>query len=170
MKQRLAIGATLLSDPPVLILDEPTNGLDPQGIAEIRRVILQVAEQGKTILLASHILDEVQKVCTDFAVLKKGKKIYSGRVDDALNGVRVIEVASGKLDELAAHINEFRPTNNLEMEKDMLLVQLDENSALEDLHLFLIDRGIVLTHLALRKGSLEQKFLNILKESDGQTA
>lgn len=169
MKQRLAIGAALLSDPPVLILDEPTNGLDPQGIAEIRKLILQVAKQGKTILLASHILDEVQKVCTHFAVLKKGKKIYAGLVDEAISTNKSIEISSRNLEKLCAAVKEFKPLTQLEEEKDLLNLQLNNEADAHDLHTFLIERGIVLTHLAIRKSSLEQKFLDILEESDDQT-
>ncbi len=169
MKQRLAIGAALLSDPPVLILDEPTNGLDPQGIAEIRKLILQVAKEGKTILLASHILDEVQKVCTHFAVLKKGAEIYSGSVDEALNGSKTIEIASRDLTKLSIVVKEFRHLKSLVEEKDLLSLHLNDSADAHELNAFLIEKGIVLTHLAIRKSSLEQKFLDILEESDDQT-
>lgn len=169
MKQRLAIGAALLSDPSVLILDEPTNGLDPQGIAEIRKIILQVAKEGKTILLASHILDEVQKVCTHFAVLKKGTKIYSGSVDEALNGSSTIEISSKNLEQLTTTVKEFSPLKSMEEERDLLTLQLNNSANAYELNSFLIEKGIVLTHLAIRKNSLEQKFLNILAESDDQT-
>lgn len=168
MKQRLAIGAALLSDPPVMILDEPTNGLDPQGIAEIRRLILDIAANGKTILLASHILDEVQKVCTHFAVLKKGSKIYSGSVNEALNEKKSIEIAANNMSELTSAIQEFKHLVNLEEEKEMLSVQLNGAATTFDLNTFLVKKGIILTHLAERKGSLEQKFLKILEEADDQ--
>jgi ABC-2 type transport system ATP-binding protein len=168
MKQRLAIGSALLSDPPVLILDEPTNGLDPQGIAEIRNVIKSVAAERKTILLASHILDEVQKVCTDFAVLKKGSMIYSGTVDEALNGNRIIELASGDNESLRHTLGDFGAVSKMETDRDMLLVQFKDGVGTVEVNRFLIDKGIVLSHLAIRKGSLEQKFLNILEESDAQ--
>ncbi len=168
MKQRLAIGAALLSDPPVLILDEPTNGLDPQGIAEMRKVIQMVAAQGKTILLASHILDEVQKVCTDFAVLKKGSMIYSGTVDDALNGNRMIELSSNNHEILKGALSEFNDVVKIEEEQDLLFVQFKDGISTMEVNQFLISRGIVLSHLAIRKGSLEQKFLTILEESDAQ--
>ncbi|MDZ7608658.1 MAG: ATP-binding cassette domain-containing protein [Cyclobacteriaceae bacterium] len=168
MKQRLAIGAALLSDPPVLILDEPTNGLDPQGIAEIRNVILQVASQGKTILLASHILDEVQKVCTHFSVLKKGSLIYSGTVDEALNGNRIFELASDNLDSLKVVLGEYNAVLKVEEERDCLSVQCRDDVGAMEINRFLISKGIVLSHLTKRKGSLEQKFLNILQESDAQ--
>jgi ABC-type multidrug transport system ATPase subunit len=169
MKQRLAIGAALLSDPSVLILDEPTNGLDPQGIAEIRQLILQVAKEGKTILLASHILDEVQKVCTHFAVLKKGTKIYSGSVEDALNGSNAIEISSIDLEKLTSTVKEFSPLKSIEKEKDFLTLHLHNSANTHELNSLLIEKGIVLTHLAIRKNSLEQKFLNILAESDDKT-
>ena len=80
MKQRLAIAATMLGDPEVLVLDEPANGLDPEGIAEIRELILDEAKRGKTIIMASHILDEVEKVCSHVVILKNGKCLASGRV------------------------------------------------------------------------------------------
>lgn len=169
MKQRLAIGGALLSDPPVLILDEPTNGLDPQGIAEIRNLILDVADQGKTILLASHILDEVQKVCTHFAVLKKGSKIYSGTVDEALNADKSIEIAAKDIIMLESAIKEFRHLKKMKVDRQQIILQLNGDSDTFDLNAFLIEKGIVLTHLAEKRGSLEQKFLKILEESDDQT-
>jgi ABC-2 type transport system ATP-binding protein len=78
MKQRLAIGAALLGDPDVLVFDEPTNGLDPVGIAEIRELIKELSKRGKTIIMASHLLDEVEKVCTHVAILKRGTLITAG--------------------------------------------------------------------------------------------
>ena len=169
MKQRLAIGGALLTDPQVLILDEPTNGLDPQGIAEIRNLILNVADQGKTILLASHILDEVQKVCTHFAVLKKGAKVYAGSVDEALNADNSVEIAAPDMEKLHEAVSGFRDLKMLESGKKMLTLRLNSNSTTYDLSAFLIEKGIVLTHLAEKKGSLEQKFLKILEESNDQT-
>jgi ABC-type multidrug transport system ATPase subunit len=169
MKQRLAIGGALLTDPQVLILDEPTNGLDPQGIAEIRNLILHVANQGKTILLASHILDEVQKVCTHFAVLKKGAKVYAGSVDEALNADKSVEIASPDMEKLQEVVSEFRDFKMLDSGKKLLTLRLNGNSTTYDLSAFLIEKGIVVTHLAEKKGSLEQKFLKILEESNDQT-
>ena len=91
MKQRLAIASALIANPQVLIFDEPTNGLDPQGIAEIRNLITTIAAQGKTIILASHLLDEVQKVCSHFAVMQQGKMLHSGSVNASLGGVAVLQ-------------------------------------------------------------------------------
>lgn len=166
MKQRLAIGSALLSDPPVLILDEPTNGLDPQGIAEIRELIIEIASNGKTILFASHMLDEVQKVCTHIAVLKLGKKVYDGTVEDAMNQNNKIELASKDMVGLKSALNKYNSLESIEVSADKVAVRLKEGNDSGDLNMFLIEKGIVLTHLAEKKSSLEQKFLRILEESN----
>ena len=100
MKQRLAIASALLNDPEILILDEPTNGLDPQGIHQIRQIIKDIAADGTTILLASHLLDEVEKVCSHVVVLRKGEKLYSGRVDEMINSHGFFELKTEKQSEL----------------------------------------------------------------------
>ena len=94
MKQRLAIGAALLGNPEVLLFDEPTNGLDPVGIAEIRELIKVLAKQGKTIIMASHLLDEVEKVCTHVAIMKRGKLLAAGPVNEVLANEDIVELAS----------------------------------------------------------------------------
>ncbi len=162
MKQRLAIASALLADPQVLILDEPTNGLDPQGIAEIRSLIEQIAQQGKTIILASHLLDEVQKVCTHFAVLKRGRRIYSGRVDEALSGTDTIEVAAADLEHLQQLAQQFPHTEQVQRENGLLRVRLQPEKNSADLNRFLIERGVVVSHLSQKTKSLEQQFLELL--------
>ena len=168
MKQRISIGAALLADPPVLILDEPTNGLDPIGIAEIRQLIRQVASQGKTIILASHILDEVQKVCSHFAVLRKGSLVYTGSVIDVLDHDKDIVLAADDMDLLKHTLSEFADMKHIVTEKDRITVSLNGSTGPTELHRFLIERGIVLSQLMVKKGSLEQKFLDILRESDAK--
>jgi ABC-2 type transport system ATP-binding protein len=163
MKQRLAIASALLSDPEILILDEPTNGLDPQGIAEIRELIIDIAKQGKTIILASHLLDEVQKVCTHFAVLKQGEKIFQGTVAESLMGNEGVELQAedmGNLEKVVGSFHAFvgMKTNNLER----LEVQLSQETPIQEFHQFLIEKGIVLTHLAYINKSLEKQFLQLL--------
>ncbi len=162
MKQRLAIASALLADPRVLILDEPTNGLDPQGIAEIRSLIEEIAQRGKTIILASHLLDEVQKVCTHFAVLKRGRRIYSGRVDEALSGTDTIEVAAADLEHLQQLAQQFPHTEQVQRENGLLRVRLHSEKNSADLNRFLIERGVVVSHLSQRTKSLEQQFLELL--------
>jgi ABC-type multidrug transport system ATPase subunit len=165
MKQRLAVASALLCDPQVMVLDEPTNGLDPQGIAEIRDVIRNASGKGKTVILASHLLDEVQKVCTHFAVLNFGQLIYSGKVDDVSKEQQVIEVGSpdtGKLEEI---LNKYPYIIKYNKEDDKIIVTLDTNKSVVDLSKYLISNKIILTHLVVQKKSLEQQFLDILKES-----
>jgi ABC-type multidrug transport system ATPase subunit len=165
MKQRLAVASALLCDPQVMVLDEPTNGLDPQGIAEIRDVIRNASGKGKTVILASHLLDEVQKVCTHFAVLNFGQLIYSGKVDDVSKEQQVIEVGSpdtGKLEEI---LNKYPYIIKYNKEDDKIIVTLDTNKSVVDLSKYLISNKIILIHLVVQKKSLEQQFLDILKES-----
>ncbi|WP_438988574.1 ABC transporter ATP-binding protein [Polaribacter sp.] len=165
MKQRLAIASALLNDPEILILDEPTNGLDPQGIHEIRQIIQKIASTGTTILLASHLLDEVEKVCSHVIVIKKGVKLYSGRVDDmtASNGLLELKVANNDaalLDELEKHPAILKVTK----EHETIIASLKDAISAEEINSYLFTKGIVLSHLVKRKPSLEQQFLDLTKK------
>lgn len=161
MKQRLAIASALLNDPTVLILDEPTNGLDPMGIAEIRELIKKIAADGRTIILASHLLDEVQKVCSHFAVLKKGNLVYTGPVEDVGSGSETVEVAADN-----ANLNElllaFTGTSSINRENASFQVSLREGFKARDLNQYLFEKGVIASHLVTRKKSLEKHFLEIL--------
>lgn len=162
MKQRLAIASALLNDPTVLILDEPTNGLDPMGIAEIREIIKKIATNGKTIILASHLLDEVQKVCTHFAILQRGSLIHSGPVDDVGKGTETVEVQAD-----AENLNEilmtFSGTSAISHENGLYHVSLRDGFQGKELNKFLFERNVIASHLVTKKKSLEQQFLEILK-------
>lgn len=161
MKQRLAIASALLNDPTVLILDEPTNGLDPMGIAEIRELIIKIAANGKTIILASHLLDEVQKVCTHFSVLKKGHLIYTGPVEMVGNGLETVEVfadTAGFHDLLIA----FSGASSIKRENGSFQVAMREGFHSEDLNRYLFEQGVVVSRLVTKKKSLEKQFLEIL--------
>ncbi len=164
MKQRLAIASALLNDPTVLILDEPTNGLDPMGIAEIRDLIQKIAANGKTIILASHLLDEVQKVCTHFSVLKKGNLVHTGPVGEVGNDGETVEVSVE-----TANLNEilmtFSGTSSIYRENGSYQVALREGFHSKDLNQFLFEKGVVASHLITKKKSLEKQFLEILAES-----
>jgi len=164
MKQRLAIASALVSDPIILILDEPTNGLDPMGIAEIREIIKRIANDGKTIILASHLLDEVQKVCTHFAVLKRGNLMHIGPVDDVGKGEEIVEVQAYH-DDLGVLLQEFIGSGIIKKENGVFQVMMKEGFHSKDLNRFLFDRGIVASHLATRKKSLEKQFLEILADA-----
>ncbi len=164
MKQRLAIASALVSDPIILILDEPTNGLDPMGIAEIREIIKKIAADGKTIILASHLLDEVQKVCTHFAVLKRGTLMHTGPVDDVGKGEELVEVQAYH-DDLGVLLQEFMGSASIKKENGLFQVMMKDGYHSKDLNRFLFDKGIVASHLATRKKSLEKQFLEILSDA-----
>lgn len=166
MKQRLAIASALLADPPVLILDEPTNGLDPQGIVEIRDLIKEIAAMGKTIILASHLLDEVQKVCTDFAVLQNGNKLFQGGVIESLSDQETIEVAASDLEMLKSAFSDFNGIENLTTDGDKLVLTTQNGITTSDINQFLFNKQIVATHLTKKSGSLEKQFLKILSEHE----
>lgn len=161
MKQRLAIASALLNDPTVLILDEPTNGLDPMGIAEIRGLIKRIASGGKTIILASHLLDEVQKVCTHFAVLRKGNLIYTGPVDAVGAGAETVEVSADTAD-LDKILLAFPGTASVARDNGFYRVTLREMYRGRDINRYLFEQGVSVDHLVARKKSLEQMFLEIL--------
>ncbi|MBL3658011.1 ABC transporter ATP-binding protein [Fulvivirga sediminis] len=166
MRQRLSIASALLCDPEVMILDEPTNGLDPQGIAEIRGLIQQIAKDGKTIILASHLLDEVQKVCSHFCVLKRGKLLHVGTVDEVTKGAELVEVMANNPALLEQALQQFKGVKNISKEEDKFIVTLSEGQSAADLNQFLFDQKLVATHLLTQRKSLEKQFLEVLAQSD----
>ncbi|MBM3403876.1 MAG: ABC transporter ATP-binding protein [Bacteroidetes bacterium] len=166
MKQRLSIAAALIGDPQIMILDEPTNGLDPQGISDIRELIKKINTRGITILLASHLLDEVQKVCTHVTVLQHGKKLFDGKVHDVLAIDDAIEVNADRPDMLRSVLEENENVNKVLTENKLLLVVTKPGYPVRSLHEYLISKGIIVTHLAVRKRSLEKHFLDLLKKEE----
>ncbi|WP_370391443.1 ABC transporter ATP-binding protein [uncultured Winogradskyella sp.] len=164
MKQRLAIASALLNDPEILILDEPTNGLDPQGIHQIRQIIKEIAANGTTILLASHLLDEVEKVCTHVVVLRKGEKLYSGRVDEMISSHGFFELKAEKQDELVALLNNHPNFGKVKVDGDLITGFLTEPMSAPEFNKLMFDKGIILSHLVKRKESLEEQFLQLTDE------
>ncbi len=162
MKQRLAIASALLCNPEVLILDEPTNGLDPQGIADVRNLIQYTSSKGTTIILASHLLDEVQKVCTHVAILKKGKLLFSGKVDEMLKSEKIIEISAEDLEALYKIMKNHPKVKSVNKENNLLTVTLSEDINMADLNNYLLNKGITLSHLSIKKKNLEKQFLEIL--------
>ena len=163
MKQRLAIASALLNDPEILILDEPTNGLDPQGIRQIRDIIRIIASQGTTILLASHLLDEVEKVCSDVVVLRKGEMLYQGSVHDMIENNSFFELKSDDKEQLKLALQNHPSIEKIEEEEGKVLVYLNQDIAAKDLNSYLFEQKIVLEHLVKRKNSLEEQFLELTK-------
>ena len=163
MKQRLAIASALLNDPEILILDEPTNGLDPQGIRQIRDIIRIIASQGTTILLASHLLDEVEKVCSHVVVLRKGEMLYQGSVHDMIENNSFFELKSDDKEQLKLALQNHPSVEKIEEEEGKVLVYLKQDIAAKELNSYLFEQKIVLEHLVKRKNSLEEQFLELTK-------
>jgi len=164
MKQRLAIASALLNDPEILILDEPTNGLDPQGIRQIRDIIREIAKQGTTILLASHLLDEVEKVCSHVVVLKKGTMLYCGSVNGMTASEGFFELDSDDNDKLKAVLVSHPSVAKIETQDNRMLVYLKAPLDAKELNQLIFDNYIVLTHLVKRNHSLEEQFLQITQQ------
>lgn len=168
MKQRLAIASALLNDPEVLILDEPTNGLDPQGIHEIREIIKNIAAKGTTILLASHLLDEVEKVCSHVIVIRNGIKLYDGRTDEMTSSFGFFDLKTeGDQEILKALLDKFEGISSIKDENDGLLTAtLNRDVSAAELNNYLFENKLVLSHLVKRKLSLEEQFLSLTNHNN----
>ena len=168
MKQRLAIASALIGSPEVLVLDEPTNGLDPQGIAEIRDLIIEIGRNGKTIIIASHILDEIEKICTHCAILKNGKLLRMGTIKEIIGNEEqtLIQIGSKDLLDLEKIVSEnpemsvYKKTE----ENSGLIIRVQKNTSAEQINQYFFDKGIVLNELIVYNESLENQFLDIIKE------
>jgi ABC-2 type transport system ATP-binding protein len=164
MKQRLAIASALLNDPEILILDEPTNGLDPQGIHQIRAIIKKIAALGTTILLASHLLDEVEKVCSHVVVLRKGEILYAGSVDGMAANEGFFELNAEDNLALIEALNKHSAIEKIVTEDSKVIVYLNQDLSASALNRYLFENGISLNHLVKRKNSLEEQFLELTKK------
>lgn len=161
MKQRLAIAAALLGNPKVLVLDEPTNGLDPAGIAEIRELIRRLSNEGITIIMASHLLDEVERVCTHVAILKQGTLLVQGSVNNVLNDEDQIEIAATDNNRLRDVLSVMNGVKDIKSYNGTLQVSFATAITPEQLNKYCFDNGIVLSQLLLKKKSLETKFMEL---------
>jgi ABC-2 type transport system ATP-binding protein len=165
MKQRLAIAGALLGDPQVLVFDEPTNGLDPVGIAEIRELIKELAQRGKTIIMASHLLDEVEKVCTHVAIMKKGTLLTAGAVDEVLANEDIVEVSSNDPEKLHSLLSTFPGFTNIKHDGKKIQLFFPVGTArLEEINRFCFEKGITLNMLLVKKKSLETKFFELTND------
>ena len=165
MKQRLAIASALLNDPEILILDEPTNGLDPQGIRQIRDIIKHIASLGTTILLASHLLDEVEKVCSHVLVLRKGQVLYSGKVDGMISNEGFFELQSDDLAVLKNALTNISSIDHFTEEDGKITAYLKSPLEANELNKLLVSQNIYLNHLVKRKHSLEEQFLELTSKN-----
>ncbi|MCB0349946.1 MAG: ABC transporter ATP-binding protein [Bdellovibrionales bacterium] len=165
MKQRLAMASALIGEPEVLVLDEPTNGLDAQAIAEVRETILAVSRSGKTILMASHILDEVEKICSHVLILQKGKAIAKGTISEVLAAENTFEFAADDMEALRKVLEQFSGCRNLRIVGQHYVADFDEKFTSAQLNKFMFDHGIYLNHLARQSHGLESQFLKLLGDN-----
>ncbi len=163
MKQRMSMASVLIGNSEVLVLDEPTNGLDPEGFAEVRNIIQSQAKEGKTIIIASHILDEIEKVCSHVAILKSGELIANGRVGELLSSDETVFIQSEKIDELMKILNDSELTSKVYMVENDLAVVLNTNYKSTDLSKFCFEKGFPLSKIVVKKQSLEDQFLELVK-------
>jgi ABC-2 type transport system ATP-binding protein len=162
MKQRLAIAAALLGNPDIIVLDEPTNGLDPVGILEIRELIKRLAKQGKTIIMASHLLDEVEKICTNVAILKNGKLITVGSVNEILSNEDLVEISSNNIDILNKNLQNYKGATTINKTGNLLQLSFAVGTAKpEEINQYCFNQGITLNHLSIKRKSLETKFFEL---------
>ncbi len=162
MKQRLAIASCMLGNPSVLIFDEPTNGLDPVGIAEIRELMKRISREGKTIIMASHLLDEVEKVCTDMAILKRGELVTSGKVNEILSNEDMVEVSAADNKILFEILNRMGNATKVTDENSVIKIFFPVGTAdLSAINAYCFDNGVSLNHLILKKKSLEARFFEL---------
>ncbi|MEF9480615.1 ATP-binding cassette domain-containing protein [Chryseobacterium sp. 1B4] len=168
MKQRLAIASAMLNNPEVLILDEPTNGLDPEGIIQIREIISDIAKQGITIIIASHLLDEIEKICSHVIVLKEGNSIYCGRVDEMTSNNGYFELKADNNTLLLNALNELQWFSSINQEGDLIKAQIRDDASISAsaMNQKLAEKGIYLSHLTKKKLSLESQFLELVKNTN----
>jgi ABC-2 type transport system ATP-binding protein len=165
MKQRLSIASAMLNQPEVLILDEPTNGLDPEGIIQIREIIKKIASSGTTIILASHLLDEVEKVCSHVIILKKGVSLYCGEVEGITNKNGYFILKSNDLITLKEELNKTGYFYEFEIDSGFVFAHLKEDIDGAELNQKLQQKGIILSHISKEKQTLEDQFLQLVKQN-----
>ena len=165
MKQRLAIAASLLGDPAVLVLDEPTNGLDPVGIAEIRGLIKELATKGHTVIMASHLLDEVEKVCDHVAILKRGQLIACGAVEEVLSAEDCLLLSAADQLLLTEKMGRYPGLVRMNATAEGLECYFAKGaSSAEKVNQYCFEQGMVLSQIWAKKKRLEEKFFELTSE------
>lgn len=165
MKQRLALASCLVGDPEVIVLDEPTNGLDPEGIIEVRELIRKIAGRGKTIIMASHMLDEVEKVCSHVAIMKRGQRLAVGPIGSILGGLLTVEVgcAEATMEELRKLLSKWSSGKLARGPGSFFVLELESGRGVEEINRLAHSQGIALNHLVAKQRSLESEFLEITR-------
>jgi ABC-2 type transport system ATP-binding protein len=169
MRQRLCIAMALLSDPELLILDEPTNGLDPEGIIEIRELIRSLGEEGKTIFLSSHLLHEVEQVCDHVAILNKGKVIAHGPVKELLRRSRMLRMRVSDTDAAVSMLMDIEWIKTIETDEDKVLFIEAPEDKYPDINERLVKKGIRVSEMTITEDTLEDFFLEVIDEGKGSS-
>ena len=160
MKQRLALAATMLSDPELIILDEPANGLDPQGMREIREIIRILADRGKTIFLSSHLLWEVERTCSHVAIVRKGRIVAKGTVADIVSEGTSAVLRADDEAALMAALESYPEVISVRQSEEGVIASLSSGD-LSSLNRYLTAQGIYVSHLAPHRQSLEEVFMDL---------
>jgi ABC-2 type transport system ATP-binding protein len=166
MRQRLGVARSLLADPELLILDEPTNGLDPAGMREFRDMIRGFVAEGRTVLLSSHLLDEVEKICDAVAIVDRGRVVMQGSIADlARGGEQTILIATSEEERALALLSESRAVSSAVAEADGIRVSLrtdiETQPAADEIGRRLVLAGLAIRRFEPARASLEQRFLEI---------
>lgn len=163
MRQRLAIGSALIGNPRVLVLDEPLNGLDPSGIREVRDLINQLASEGVTIIISSHILDEIEKVCTHLAFFKEGNLVDTQVLNDTTLGDHVRLQIQSTNESLQEVVRKWPFTSEANVVEEFLHVEIMRPGDAAALNTYLHEQGISLSHLVPLRDGVEKIFLDKTK-------
>ncbi len=163
MKQRLSLAAATLGDPELLILDEPTNGLDPEGMREIRELLVSFARSGRTIFISTHLLDEVEKICTHVAILKRGRLQRCGAVTDFTGAKVTFRLRAEDTEALLEAVTQYESARNVRRAGDSIHLDLLD-AAPASLNRYLTARGIYLSELTSQRQTLEEAFLAVTGE------
>ncbi len=164
MKQRLGIAIAMLGYPDVLIFDEPTNGLDPEAIATVRNLMVAAAASGRTIILASHILDEVEKICSHVVVLDHGRILDSGSLAKVVGAAKLLEISALQVGPLRSHLEKMTGVAIEHFESDIFTISFDSRWDVASINRALVEAGVQVNRLYLVGNSLEKKFLELLRE------
>jgi ABC-type multidrug transport system ATPase subunit len=157
MKQRLALAAAMLGDPEFLILDEPTNGLDPEGMREIRELILRLARSGRTILISTHLLDEVEKMCTHVAIINHGRLQRIGAVAELTGSSSCLRLSADSALPLFEAVSQYEFARNVRAKDGSVFLELIGGTP-SLLNRHLVARGIYVDELTSQRLTLEQAF------------
>jgi ABC-2 type transport system ATP-binding protein len=163
MKQRLAIAATLLGDPQLVILDEPANGLDPDGMREIRALITALGQGGKTVFVSSHLLNEVERTCTHVAILRKGRIVRQASVRDLLKTAMMVELRGPEPERLRAAAQAYPGATSVSVRDESVVVELQDDDT-ASLNRWLAGQGVFVSYLAPQRLSLEEAFIDLTRD------